>query len=306
MKRGKFNARERAYLQSLPAVESVTETGRIFYSDEFRRECMRRYNMGESPVRIFNEAGLYSSLIGYKRIERCIARWRESQLAAERRGENDDETLTFLLESVPVDDDEFMDDDDASANDGSYRGNGGSRAGGGVNVRTGVRNATTSGASTGATATPGAGVTPSGGGITPVPSNRFEWLRGKRDAAAGGDAKASAGTNEESGTKAEPGAAVAGTHTPPYQTSTSQHALRYESEPAAAQNVSGGGVSTYGDSRPSAGRKHEEGRWFRRRQQPAVRPIREPSARSGTGGRRTQSQHRRSASLITGDAPYPM
>lgn len=80
MKRSKFTAKERAYLLSLPAVESVTKE-RIFYSKDFRKECMRRYNRGESPTRIFNEAGLYSSLIGYKRIERCIARWRADEIS---------------------------------------------------------------------------------------------------------------------------------------------------------------------------------------------------------------------------------
>ncbi len=37
---------------------------------------MERYYAGESPAAIFREAGLDPSLIGYKRIERSIARWR--------------------------------------------------------------------------------------------------------------------------------------------------------------------------------------------------------------------------------------
>ncbi len=78
MRQGKFTAKERAYLMSLPAVETVTQ-GRIFYAEEFKVDCMRRYHAGDSPVMIFGEAGLYSSLIGYKRIERCIARWREDE-----------------------------------------------------------------------------------------------------------------------------------------------------------------------------------------------------------------------------------
>lgn len=88
MKRSKFTAKERAYLLSLPAVESVTKE-RIFYSKDFRKECMRRYNRGESPTRIFNDAGLYSSLIGYKRIERCIARWRDGEISKRSKGSND-------------------------------------------------------------------------------------------------------------------------------------------------------------------------------------------------------------------------
>lgn len=72
---GGFTNEEIAYLRSLPAVARVSN-GRIRYSEAFRRECMRRYRAGESPVRIFRDAGLDASLIGYKRIERCVARWR--------------------------------------------------------------------------------------------------------------------------------------------------------------------------------------------------------------------------------------
>lgn len=78
MRKGKFTAKERAYLLTLPAVESVTQ-GRIFYTEEFKADCMRRYHEGDSPARIFAEAGLYSDLIGNKRIERCVSRWRESE-----------------------------------------------------------------------------------------------------------------------------------------------------------------------------------------------------------------------------------
>lgn len=40
---------------------------------------MRRYSAGESPGAIFASAGLPSSIIGYKRIERAIARWKEAE-----------------------------------------------------------------------------------------------------------------------------------------------------------------------------------------------------------------------------------
>lgn len=81
MKTGEFTNEEIAYLRSLPAVSRVTN-GRIRYTEDFRRECMRRYAAGESPAKIFHEAGLDSSLIGYKRIERCISRWRDSSASA--------------------------------------------------------------------------------------------------------------------------------------------------------------------------------------------------------------------------------
>ena len=75
---GKFTAKERAYLASLPAVKSVSAS-HIHYTDQFRLEVMCRYSMGESPSAIFREAGLDPKLIGYKRVERCIARWKQQQ-----------------------------------------------------------------------------------------------------------------------------------------------------------------------------------------------------------------------------------
>lgn len=77
MSESSFTDEEVRYLLSLPAVESV-HRGRIRYSTLFKRECMRRYLAGDSPSAIFSEAGMPSSLIGYKRIERSIARWRQS------------------------------------------------------------------------------------------------------------------------------------------------------------------------------------------------------------------------------------
>ena len=74
---GMFSIREIEYLESLPAVERVVN-GRIVYTDEFTRECIRRYRAGESPSEIFRRSGMDAALIGYKRIERCIARWKSS------------------------------------------------------------------------------------------------------------------------------------------------------------------------------------------------------------------------------------
>lgn len=72
---GVFSIREVEYLESLPAVDRV-RSGRIVYNDAFKRDCIRRYRNGESPAEIFRSAGLDSALIGYKRIERSIARWK--------------------------------------------------------------------------------------------------------------------------------------------------------------------------------------------------------------------------------------
>lgn len=65
------------HLETLPAVDRVNrETGRIYYTHEFRVLCMRRYRAGERPTCIFREAGLGSEIVGSKKIERCIARWK--------------------------------------------------------------------------------------------------------------------------------------------------------------------------------------------------------------------------------------
>ena len=72
-----FTQEQIEYLKSLPAVVGITKN-RIEYSDTFKYECVRRYRQGESPAKIFRDAGLDSSLIGYKRIERCISRWKQS------------------------------------------------------------------------------------------------------------------------------------------------------------------------------------------------------------------------------------
>lgn len=73
-----FTKDEIEYLRSLRAVSKVTN-GRIRYTEEFKRDCMRRYSEGEAPIKIFRDAGLDPVLIGYKRIERCISRWKETE-----------------------------------------------------------------------------------------------------------------------------------------------------------------------------------------------------------------------------------
>lgn len=63
------------YIVSLPAVLDATPD-RITYADDFKRRVADGCRRGESPVAMFREAGLGPELIGYKRIERCVARWR--------------------------------------------------------------------------------------------------------------------------------------------------------------------------------------------------------------------------------------
>lgn len=66
-------------LRDLPAVANVSKD-RITYSNAFKQVCVIRYLAGESPVKIFREAGLPPELIGYKRIERSVARWKAAVL----------------------------------------------------------------------------------------------------------------------------------------------------------------------------------------------------------------------------------
>lgn len=73
---GTFSAEEVRYLKRLPAVANVTRS-RITYAESFKRESLKRYLAGESPVKLFREAGLDPALIGYKRIERSFSRWKE-------------------------------------------------------------------------------------------------------------------------------------------------------------------------------------------------------------------------------------
>lgn len=66
-------------LRDLPAVANVSKD-RITYSNAFKQVCVIRYFAGESPTKIFREAGLPPELIGYKRIERSVARWKAAVL----------------------------------------------------------------------------------------------------------------------------------------------------------------------------------------------------------------------------------
>ena len=88
---GKFTAKERAYLSSLSAVKSVSAS-HIRYSDRFRVEVMCRYNAGESPSAIFR--------IGYKRVERCIARWKQQERDERRKGKR---AMNHYLQDVEDD-----------------------------------------------------------------------------------------------------------------------------------------------------------------------------------------------------------
>lgn len=79
MRDGEFTDAEREYLLSPDAVAGVSG-GSIRYSDRFKIEAQARYRSGERPKAIFGSAGLMVGMVGYKRIERSFARWRENDL----------------------------------------------------------------------------------------------------------------------------------------------------------------------------------------------------------------------------------
>ena len=72
MTKRQFSNTEVEYLRALPAVTP----NRITYSRDFQISCMRRYLDGERPSSIFTSAGLSPAIVGRKRVERNIARWK--------------------------------------------------------------------------------------------------------------------------------------------------------------------------------------------------------------------------------------
>lgn len=85
-------------LRDLPAVVNVSKD-RITYSNAFKQVCVIRYLAGESPTKIFREAGLPPELIGYKRIERSVARWKAAVLKSVNGSSNmsNGEIITELV-----------------------------------------------------------------------------------------------------------------------------------------------------------------------------------------------------------------
>ena len=59
---GSFSMEELQMLRDLPAVANVSKD-RITYSNAFKQVCVIRYLAGESPTKIFREAGLPPELI---------------------------------------------------------------------------------------------------------------------------------------------------------------------------------------------------------------------------------------------------
>ena len=71
-----FDVEERQYLRSLSAVDECSEK-RIIWNKYFIHYVESELELGSRPVDLFRSAGVGPEVIGCKRIERCVARWRE-------------------------------------------------------------------------------------------------------------------------------------------------------------------------------------------------------------------------------------
>lgn len=79
-----FDAEERQYLCGLDAVDECGEK-RITWNRYFIRYVEYELELGARPVDVFRSAGVGPEVIGRKRIERCVSRWRR-QAAKESDG----------------------------------------------------------------------------------------------------------------------------------------------------------------------------------------------------------------------------
>ena len=70
-----FTDEQMRLLKGNDAISEVSRT-RIYYREWFQMQVVMKNRLGMGPTRIFTEAGLPPSLVGYKRIERCMSRWR--------------------------------------------------------------------------------------------------------------------------------------------------------------------------------------------------------------------------------------
>lgn len=70
-----FDAEERQYLCGLDAVDECGEK-RITWNRYFIHDVEYELELGARPVDVFRSAGVGPEVIGRKRIERCVSRWR--------------------------------------------------------------------------------------------------------------------------------------------------------------------------------------------------------------------------------------
>lgn len=81
-----FSRTEMRRIGRLPAVDKCTRK-RITWNQGFARYVVKRLERGDRPCDLFRAAGVGSERIGYKRIERCVARWRKAYATDGKKGE---------------------------------------------------------------------------------------------------------------------------------------------------------------------------------------------------------------------------
>ncbi len=77
MKKTNFTPEEVQVLRENPNVLRVSDN-RITYTRAFKVHLVDEYRKGKRPTQIFREAGFDTKVLGYKRIERAVANWKET------------------------------------------------------------------------------------------------------------------------------------------------------------------------------------------------------------------------------------
>ena len=87
-----FNEHQRRLLETNQNVASVSDRA-IQYTAEFKIKAVKENQLGKGPAQIFNEAGFDLEIIGLKKAQSSLARWRKtyqtlgkSGFLEERRG----------------------------------------------------------------------------------------------------------------------------------------------------------------------------------------------------------------------------
>lgn len=72
-----FTREQQTLLAHNPNVHSVSSK-EIWYTNAFKMRFIEEYLSGKGPKQIFEEAGFSVKMLGYKRVERAAANWRQA------------------------------------------------------------------------------------------------------------------------------------------------------------------------------------------------------------------------------------
>lgn len=93
----RLDTRTVRYLNHLPGIVVRATPNRITWDERFKHDVANRLRLGDSPAKLFRQAGVGSEVIGYKRIERCCARWKNA-------GDDPLDDVAMLLTEAGADD----------------------------------------------------------------------------------------------------------------------------------------------------------------------------------------------------------